>query len=94
MPVPEAEGDGVEAEAAPVEPATEPEAAEAPLAPEAEVPVEPVEPVVLLAATGEPFTAVDAAALVLNWSYGFASLALMAKTMPDWQCLSYVSRSS
>ena len=78
-----AEGDGVEA-ALPV-----PIAAVVPAAaPVPEAADDALEPVVVLDDTGEPFTALEAAAAVLNASNDFAAVGLTAKTMPAWQCLS------
>ena len=80
-----AEGDGVEA-ALPV-----PIAAVVPAAaPVPEAADDALEPVVVLDDTGEPFTALEAAAAVLNASNDFAAVGLTAKTMPAWQCLSRV----
>ena len=78
-PVPVALGEGVEPDAA-AEPtaAPVPEGGAAPA--EEPVPVVPV--VVLPAAAGEPFTEVEAAALVLKASNDFSAVGFTAKTMP------------
>ena len=65
-------------------------AVDADVEPDAELePVEPVDEVVLTVepVAGEPFTDVEAAAVVLNASKVFAAVGLTAKTMPAWQCL-------